>query len=128
VLAAAYRCKGMYAQAAKSWEDGLIAEGKQADAESIRRTFGRGGYRAVLFWNLAGMKKQALKHHVSPVDIALQYAQLGMREETLSQLEQGYRQHSPGMLYIQDDPAYDFVHSDERYRAIIKGMGLPPAY
>ncbi|MGB8535839.1 MAG: winged helix-turn-helix domain-containing protein [Acidobacteriaceae bacterium] len=128
LLAAAYRCKGMYAEAAKSWEDGLIAEGKQADAESIRRAFGRGGYRAVLFWNLAGMKKQASKHYVSPVHMALQYAQLGLREETLSQLEQGYRQHSPGMLYIQDDPAYDFVHSDERYRAIIKGMGLPRAY
>jgi hypothetical protein len=29
---------------------------------------------------------------------------------------------------VQNDPAYDFLHSDERYRSIIKRVGLPPAY
>jgi hypothetical protein len=38
------------------------------------------------------------------------------------------RQHSPLLLWIQNDPAYDFLHSDERYRSIIRGIGLPPAY
>jgi len=53
---------------------------------------------------------------------------LEQREETLSSLEEAYRGHDPLLLWVQDEPAYDFVHSDERYRAIIKGMGLPPAY
>jgi TolB-like protein/DNA-binding winged helix-turn-helix (wHTH) protein len=129
MLAWIYRCKGMPAEAAKAWEDGLVASGNQADAASIRRAFARGGYRAALLWNIANMKKQALKHYVSPVDMALQYAQLGMREETLSLLEEGYQQHSPLLLEaLQDEPAYDFLHSDERYRALIRKIGLPPAY
>jgi hypothetical protein len=32
------------------------------------------------------------------------------------------------MLDIQNDPAYDFLHSDERYRSIIRKIGLPPAW
>lgn len=124
-----YRCKGMKAEAAKAWEDALIASGNKADAASIQSAFERGGYRAVLLWNIADLKKQSLKHYVSPVDLALQYAQLGDRAETLSELEEGYRQHSPMLLEdVQDDPAYDFLHSDERYRAIIKKTGMPPEY
>jgi TolB-like protein/DNA-binding winged helix-turn-helix (wHTH) protein len=129
VLAGIYRCKGMDAEAAQAWADSLAASGDQADAASIRRKFEKGGYHAVLLWNLANMKKQALKHYVSPVDMALQYAQLGEREQTLAQLEEAYRQHSPGLVDgLQDDPAYDFLHSDERYRSLIKRIGLPPAY
>jgi tetratricopeptide (TPR) repeat protein len=129
VLAWIYRCKGMYVEAAKAWADSLAASGDQADAGSVRRAFQRGGYHAVLVWNLANMKKQVLKHYVSPVDFALQYAQLGEREETLAQLEEAYRQHSPGLVHgLQDDPAYDFLHSDERYRSLIKRIGLPPEY
>lgn len=128
ILAALYRCKGMLPEAAEAWADSMAAFGDQAAAASIRRKFHEGGYRAVLLWNIANMKKRSLTHYVSPVDMALQYAQLGKREETLSFLEEAYRQRSPLLLWIQDDPAYDFLHSDERYRAIIKGIGLPPAY
>lgn len=129
MLAWVYRCKGMKAEAAKTWEDALIAAGNKADAASVKSAFERGGYRAVLEWNLADMKNQSEKHYVSPVDLALQYAQLGDREETLSLLEEGYRQHSPQLLEdVQSDPAYDFLHSDERYRAIIGKTGMPPEY
>ena len=47
-LAGTYRCKGMEAEATKTWEDALVASGNQADAASIRRAFARGGYGAVL--------------------------------------------------------------------------------
>ena len=128
ILADTYRCKGMPAEAAQAWEDSLIAAGNRADASSVRREFARGGYRAVLLWNLTDLKRQQLKHYVSPVDIALQYAQLGMREQTLSELEEAYRQHSPELMELQYDQAYDFLRSDERYRSLIKRIGLPTAY
>jgi tetratricopeptide (TPR) repeat protein len=127
-LAQVYRCKRMPAEAAQAWEDSLIADGNPADAASLKREYARGGFRAVLLWNLADLKRQSLKHYVSPVEIALQYAQLGMREEALSALEEAYRQHSPQLTWIQTEPAYDFLHSDERYRAMVKGIGLPPAW
>lgn len=82
----------------------------------------------MLLWQAGNLKQKAARHYVSPVDFAVLYAQLGQQEETLSYLEQGYREHSPLLLWIQNDPAYDFLHSDERYRSIIRRVGLPPAY
>jgi hypothetical protein len=32
------------------------------------------------------------------------------------------------LLWIQTDPAFDFLHTDERYRSIIRRVGLPPAW
>ncbi len=127
-LAALYRCKGMYKEAAQAWEDMFSARGDEGAAASVRRAFAEGGYAAVVRWKLADLKKQSLQHYVSPVFFALAHAQLEQREETLSSLEEAYRGRDPLLLWVQSDPAYDFVHSDERYRAIIQGMGLPPAY
>ena len=127
-LADLYRCKGMYKEAAKAWEDMYSARGDEASAASVRRAFAEGGYPAVVRWKLADLKKQSTQHYVSPVLFALEHAQLQQRAETLSLLEEAYRGRDPLLLWVQNDPAYDFVHSDERYRAIIKGMGLPPAY
>ena len=79
-------------------------------------------------WELAELKKQSLQRYISPVFFALAHAQLEQREESLSSLEEAYRVRDPLLLWVQDDPAYDFVHFDERYRVIIKGMGLPPVY
>jgi hypothetical protein len=30
-------------------------------------------------------------------------------------------------VFLQNEPAFDFLHSDERYRAIVKKIGLPPS-
>ena len=49
-------------------------------------------------------------------------------EKTLALLEAGLRERNPSLLWIQCDPAYDFLHKDERYRSIIRKMGLPPAW
>jgi tetratricopeptide (TPR) repeat protein len=124
----AYRCKGMNAEAAKAWEDALTAEGDAATAAAIRRAYEQGGWRGVVLWRIGYLKKLSTKQYVSPGELALRYAQLGDREKALSLLEEAYRRHSPRLLGVQNDPAYDFLHRDERYRAIVRGVGLPAAY
>jgi TolB-like protein/DNA-binding winged helix-turn-helix (wHTH) protein len=123
-----YRRKGDLKQAAEEWEKATLLSGDKKTAEIIHQTYQRGGYSALLLWRIDNLKQQALKKYTSPVDFALQYAQLGQKEKTLSYLETGLREHHPALLWIQDDPAYDFLHPDERYRAIIKATGLPPKY
>ena len=127
ILSMAYRCKGMYAEAVKADEEGLVARGDAADAAGVGRAFAHGGYRAVVRRDLAALEKQAQTHYVSPVAMALDYAQLGDREKTLSLLEEAYEQRSPMLLIdVQSDPAYDFLHADARYIALMKKTGLPP--
>ena len=128
ILYETYRCKGMYKEAARELEKMLTLQGEEASVAIVRRAFEQGGYKAVIRWQLGDLKKKSSSQYVSPVDLSLLYAQLGDREKTLSLLEQGYREHSPLLLWVQNDPAYDFLHADERYRSIIKRVGLPPAY
>jgi tetratricopeptide (TPR) repeat protein len=128
ILAALYRCKGMYKEAAQAWEAMYSARGDESSAAGVRRAFAVGRFPAVNRWHLAELKKLSLRHYVSQVFYALDYAELGQREETLRSLEEAYRVRDPLLLWVQDDPAYDFVHADPRYRTIIQGMGLPPTY
>ena len=127
-LAELYRCKGMYAEAAQAWENMYSAQGDESSVVKVRNAFGRGGYPAVVQWKLDVLKDRSLKQYVSPVFFALLYAQVGKREEALEALAEAYAQRSPLLLWIQCDPAYDFLHKDARYVAIIEKMRKPPAY
>jgi hypothetical protein len=74
------------------------------------------------------MEHQPAGQYLSVVDLATLYAQLNQREKTLALLEEGYRQHSPILLNIQNIADFDFLHKDERYRSLVKKIGLPPAW
>jgi tetratricopeptide (TPR) repeat protein len=128
LLAWIYRCKGLYSQAAQEWEKQLSLSGDEEASASVRRAFQRNGYKGAMDWQLSQLKKKSATQYVSPYDFAYCYAQLGEREQALTSLEGAYRQHSADLLWMQSEPAFDFLHSDERYRAIIRGIGLPPAY
>ena len=134
-LHVAYRCKGMEKEAVRTLERYLNASGGNSawyawknSPEDVRRAWERGGYNAVLEMQISSLEGMTSNQYVSPVDLALLYAQLGKRKETLALLEAGLRERNPDLLWIQCDPAYDFLHSDERYRSIIRKIGLPPAW
>jgi len=127
-LGYAYGRKGMNDKAQENMEKAFRAIGRNDLAVATSRAFKHGGYRAAVQCWLDDWKKLSQHQYVSPVTLAALTAQLGEREQTLTLLEQGYEEHSPALLDIQFDPGYDFLHSDERYRSIIKKVGLPPAY
>jgi TolB-like protein/DNA-binding winged helix-turn-helix (wHTH) protein/Tfp pilus assembly protein PilF len=124
----AYRRKGAEKEAAQELEKSVLLQGWTNSAAAIHRQFERGGYKAVVVGQVDYYKKLSEKQYVSPLQRATFNAQLGRREETLALLEEGYQQRDPELLWIQNDPAYDFLHGDERYRSIIRRIGLPPAY
>lgn len=129
IIASAYRGKGMFKDAAVADEQQFRAVGDEVSAAGIHRAFQQGGNKGVAAWRLKVLKEKREAHqYVSPVDEALLYAQLGDREKTIRLLEEGFRSHSPQMLMMQTNSAYDFLHSDPRYRSIVQRIGLPPAY
>ncbi|MDR3773129.1 MAG: winged helix-turn-helix domain-containing protein [Terracidiphilus sp.] len=128
MLAQAYRCKGMEKEAAQALQKQQLATGREAFAAAMKHAFEHGGYKAVLELQLNDLKTQAAKKYVPPLQFAFIYARLGRKEETLQFLEQAYRAHSPHLTFVQHEPDFDFLHSDDRYRAIVRQVGLPPAY
>ena len=102
--------------------------GDPQSAAAVRGAFQRGGFDAVFTWQLHVLEQKARTSYVSPVELAMAHAQLGHREEALALLEEGLQQRSPALLWLQTYPQFDVLHGDERYRAIVKKVGMPPAY
>jgi TolB-like protein/DNA-binding winged helix-turn-helix (wHTH) protein/Tfp pilus assembly protein PilF len=118
------RRMGNYKEAVDVWAKWHILMGDPQSAVNLRRAFDRGGARGLVRWQLGRRLLQAKSHYVSPVELACYYAQLGDKERTLALLEEGYRQRATDTLWIQGDPAYDFVHSDPRFRSIVQKTGV----
>jgi TolB-like protein/DNA-binding winged helix-turn-helix (wHTH) protein len=128
-LANSYHWKGMDRQAAEMRAREFAAEGDPASAACVRRAFDSGGYRPAVRCEIAAFEKRARSHRVSAVGVARLHAILGERDETLALLDRALKQRDPLLIFwVQTDPAFDFLHSDPRYRAVVQRLGLPPAY
>jgi hypothetical protein len=95
---------------------------------AAHHAFDVGGERGVEEWRQRDTTVRAGKGYVAPFEIASTYAYRRDQEKTLKYLEDALREHSAWLVFIQNEPIFDFLHSDERYRAIVKKLGLPPAY
>jgi len=126
-LSEAYWLKGMWKESQQNLEEGLRLTGGPTAVAAAHHAFEAGGERAVEEWSEKDITARARKEYVSPFDIASRYACLGNKEMTLKYLEDALREHSAWLVFIQNEPLFDFLHSDERYRAIVKKMRLPPA-
>jgi len=125
VAAETYRRQGSQKESVQMLERELSLRGNKKDEESVRQAFRHGNYEGVLRWQIASLEERQRTKYVSPVALALLYAELHVREKSLDLLEEGVRQRAPDLLWIQNDPAYDFLHKEERYRAIVRKVGLP---
>jgi TolB-like protein/DNA-binding winged helix-turn-helix (wHTH) protein len=128
LLSDVYRLKGMMAEAAAAKAKGYRNYGLEKEAQSVERAFKTGGDRAVQDWELTRKKLLVGKEYVSPFDLASLSARSGKTQEALKYLEAAYEEHTPWIVLVQSEPDFDFIHGEERYRAIIKKVGLPPAY
>jgi TolB-like protein len=127
-LSDVYWFKGMGRESARELEEAFQVKGDKKSAAAVRHAFESGGNKAVAEWWVADTKSKVRKGYVSPWDLALAYARLGRKDEALSALEGAYSEHSPLLVLLQNEPLFDFLHADERYRAIVQKTGLPPAF
>jgi TolB-like protein/DNA-binding winged helix-turn-helix (wHTH) protein len=127
-LSNAYHFKDMEKEAAREWETSFQLSRGKTFARAEQESFEKGGFRAVLEWQLSELKKKAAKQYVQPLDMAYVYASLERKDEALHYLEEAYNERAPFLVRIQSDPNFDFLHSEPRYQAVVKKMGLDPAW
>ena len=128
MLVDAYVQKGMEREAAHEWEVSLQLAGDEEAALEVQRAFERGGLQAVFDWKVTDFRERVKQgEYVPPLELADGYACLKRKNETLQYLEQAYQEHDPWLAHLQTNPNYDFLHSDPRYQAIARKIGLPAA-
>ena len=123
-----WRRKGHYQEAVDAWQRMLVANGDAETARQARLAYEKGGWHGFIRWQLHLREGQAKSQYVSPVELANYHAQLGERDQTLALLEEGYRQRATDMRWIHQDPAYDFLSTEPRFRSILNNVGRPPAH
>ena len=124
MLYQAYRFKGRWNESVQELKKTSVLTGQSKHAKEEQQAFDKGGPTAVAEWNLNFLKNRARIGYISPVELAGVSAEANRKEETLKLLEEAYAEHSPWLILIQGEPDFDFLHSDPRYRALIKKIGL----
>lgn len=75
---------------------------------------------------LAQLLHRSKRGYVSAYDIAVIYAGLGAKDRVFEWLEKAYGERSSFLVYIKGDPRFEGFRSDERFRALVGRIGLPP--
>jgi TolB-like protein/DNA-binding winged helix-turn-helix (wHTH) protein/Tfp pilus assembly protein PilF len=65
------------------------------------------------------------KRYVSPYGLAQIYAALNQKEDTFKWLQAAYEDHAVWMEYLAVDPIFDRYRSDERFKDLLRRVGLP---
>lgn len=126
-LAKLYWLKGMYKESQLEYERGLDLQHDSATKAAAHQAWVTGGETTVERWGAANIKTLARKQYLQTEFIASIVAFTGDKDETMKYLEASYRMHDPDLIFIQNEPLFDFLHSDPRYQALVIQMGLPPA-
>jgi tetratricopeptide (TPR) repeat protein len=119
-------------------EKGMFAEAL-ADNEKVRPTISDSAYFA---WRayILGRSGQITEAHaaihqlvesektspVDPIAFAQAFAGIGDKDHALAWLEKAYAQHSNGLTSLKVDPAYDRLRGDQRFRDLLRRVGLEP--
>jgi len=123
-LSRVYWLKGMYKESQQALEEGLQLEHNQEKLAAAHKAWVQGGEKAVEQWGVDLIKAGARNSYVSEFELATSIAHTGDKDQTLKHLEAAYRNHDPDMIEAQYEPLFDFLHSDSRYQALVKKIGL----
>ncbi len=143
ILSESYHFLGRDKEAITEMEQMLLLLGQKDAVPIVQQAFARGGFAAVAAWQAddQSLPRQGIhdrprprrdvnppKKYVSPYWQALDTAMAGRKEQTLQLLDEAELAHEPRMIFLQNEPVFDFLHSEPRYQSLVKKLGLPPAY
>jgi eukaryotic-like serine/threonine-protein kinase len=110
------------------WADAIEHEetifGQAYAAVEIKRVYAASGYKGLCRWFIE-MESDPRTTYYNPYDVASDYAILGDKDDAFRWLEKCYETHNQGLVTINSHAAFDALHSDPRYAALLKRMGLP---
>jgi hypothetical protein len=74
---------------------------------------------------LRQLQALAPRKYVSAYDVAMIHVALQDRDEAFASLENAFGERSVGLGYLQVEPQLDPLRSDQRFRELVRRVGLP---
>jgi serine/threonine protein kinase/tetratricopeptide (TPR) repeat protein len=90
----------------------------------IRVAYAESGFKAAVKKAFDVLSEESKTMYWPLVDKAKYCVLLERDNEAIESLEKAYVQCDPGLNYIKVDPCFDGLHSDPRFKALMKKMGL----
>jgi TolB-like protein/DNA-binding winged helix-turn-helix (wHTH) protein/tetratricopeptide (TPR) repeat protein len=104
---------GQAGEALKDWPVIIAAAG---------HAYGKWGHEAEANGELRRMKELAKDKYVTPYGMAVIFAGLDDKDQTMSWLQKAYEERSNWLVWLKLDPRFDNVRSDPRFQELLKRM------
>jgi eukaryotic-like serine/threonine-protein kinase len=119
-----YAQMGMHKEAVEERERAVSLSGSPELAASIEEDFYKSGYKGVLQSWLVGLTELAKHGYVSSYSIATVYMRMNDKDKAFTWLEKAYEEHDSGLVSLAVEPVFSSVHSDPRFRELLRRMRL----
>jgi TolB-like protein/DNA-binding winged helix-turn-helix (wHTH) protein/Tfp pilus assembly protein PilF len=116
---------GRYEEAISAWQKTMLLGGYGPIAHALGRANKEKGYRAALKVLADGFEEEAARRYVPRILLAQAQIDIGNRDRAFFWLEKAYKEHNWCMLYLTNDPTWDPVRSDPRFKDLLRRVGLP---
>ncbi len=116
-----YAEKGMYAESIASF---LKSESGPYSLGHLGNVYARAGQVDAALRTITQLEDHVRKDGVGRYEIALVYTGLGRKTEAFKWLEESYKAHDVGLLYLKVDPPLDPLRSDPRFDDLVRRVGL----
>jgi tetratricopeptide (TPR) repeat protein len=128
MLYGSYSGKRMYKEAVQQLEQFLALFGFQELAAKVRQAFAASGYKGAMRAYAEGSEQlHVTKRIFVPLNLAAAYTAAGDKDRAFYWLEQGYKSRGRvSMIFLNRDPGLEPLHSDPRYKDLLRRVGLPP--
>ncbi|MGH9866497.1 MAG: TPR end-of-group domain-containing protein, partial [Candidatus Acidiferrales bacterium] len=103
------------------------SEGEAAAVNLNEERFKKGGERALLEGILAQQLEDFQKGRGEAFDVAMTYANLGRKKESLEYLERAYQRHEYVLVSVLNNTALKSLAGDPEYQDLLKRVGLGSA-
>ncbi|MFN2530691.1 MAG: protein kinase [Pyrinomonadaceae bacterium] len=126
-LGLAYEQQKRYPEAISAFEKAteLFPGGSTQAAADLAHAYAVSGKKTEALKILADLQRVGTDKYVSEYHIAVIYAGLGQKDEAFNWLEKAYAERSEWMVNLSVDQRFDDLHSDPRFKALVRRVGLP---
>lgn len=121
LLGATYAAKEMYPAAIRAFQQS--GEGPYALGH-LGNVYARAGNRAEAQKVIRQLQDDVQRNGVGRYEIALVYIGLGDKDQAFYWLNEAYRAHDVGIVYLKVDPCLDPLRSDPRFTDLLRASGL----
>jgi eukaryotic-like serine/threonine-protein kinase len=123
-----YRDVGKFDLSLEEWKKAATLDNDREEitiAAGAAEAYAKSGTKAAIAREIELKKDLAKRRYVDPTEIAYLYALLGDKEQTFAWLDKARAEKAAGLEPVKIVHALEQWHSDPRYVALLKELGLP---